>query len=104
MASIPFSPDTLKPMGVVVTPDGTRALVTTGRGGTLHAIDTASNRITGSVAVGARPWGVEVSADGKWAFTANGPSNDVAIVDLATMTVAAKVPVGDRPWGLAIVP
>jgi YVTN family beta-propeller protein len=104
LASIPFSPDTLKPMGVVVTPDGTRVLVTTGRGGTLHAIEVATNRITGSVAVGERPWGVEVSADGKWAFTANGPSNDVAIVDLATMTVAAKVPVGERPWGLAIVP
>ena len=104
IASVPFSPDALKPMGVVVTPDGGRALVTTGRGGTLDAIDTATNTLAGSVAVGERPWGLAVSPDGTLAFTANGPSNDVSFVDLATMTVVARVPVGDRPWGLALVP
>ena len=104
VAAIPFSPDTLKPMGVVATPDGTRVLVTTGRGRTLHAIDVATNRLAGSVEVGERPWGVVVSGDGRWAYTANGPSNDVAFVDVATMTLAAKVPVGERPWGLALVP
>jgi YVTN family beta-propeller protein len=101
---VTLAPDTLKPMGVVAALDGTRVYVTTGRGGTLHVVDTATQRATGSVAVGERPWGVAVSADGKWAFTANGPSNDVSFVDLATLTVATRVRVGERPWGVAIVP
>ena len=78
--------------------------VTTGRGGTLEAIDSATNAIRGSARVGERPWGLAVSADGKTIYTANGPSNDVSFVDAATLTVAATVKVGDRPWGLALVP
>ena len=104
IASVPFSPDALRPMGVVVTPDGAGRWSPPGAAAPCDAIDTATNTLAGSVAVGERPWGLAVSPDGTLAFTANGPSNDVSFVDLATMTVVAKVPVGDRPWGLALVP
>ena len=78
--------------------------VTTGRGGTLEAIDPVKGTVQWSVPVGERPWGLAVSADGRMVYTANGPSNDVSAVDVATRTVVARVKVGDRPWGVALVP
>jgi YVTN family beta-propeller protein len=101
---VTFQPDTLRPMGVVASPDGTKVFVTTGRGGTLEMIDAVTNTVAGSVRVGERPWGLAVSSDGTTVFTANGPSNDVSFVDVATLAVVARVAVGDRPWGVALVP
>ena len=85
-----FTPDTLRPMGVVAAPDGATVYVTTGRGGTLEAIDAATNKVRASVPVGERPWGLAVAADGKTIYTANGPSNDVSFVDAATMQVVTR--------------
>ena len=78
--------------------------MTTGRGGTVIAIDTRTYRPVGSVAVGARPWGIAISPDGSRLFTANGPSNDVSVIDTATLTVVQKIPAGDRPWGVITAP
>ena len=104
LGDVLFEPDTLKPMGVAASPDGSRVYVTTGRGRTLEVVDARTRARIGSVDVGERPWGLVLSPDGLWAFTANGPSNDISIVDLRTLQVAARVPVGERPWGLAYVP
>lgn len=101
---IPFGDPRIRPMGVVAAPDGAYVYVTTGRGGTLAKIDTASNAIVGAIAVGERPWGVAIAPDGRTLFTANGPSNDIAIVDADRWTVSARVPVGERPWGVVAVP
>ena len=94
----------VRPMGVVVSPDGHRVYVTTGRGGTVVAIDAKTNKPVGSVAVGPRPWGIAISPDGTRLYTANGPSNDVSVVDTASLAVVAKVAAGRSPWGIAIVP
>ena len=77
--------------------------MTTGRGGTVVAIDVATGTPVNSVVVGERPWGIAISPDGRRLYTANGPSNDVSVVDAKTLTVVAKIPVGVRPWGVAIV-
>ena len=66
------------------------------------AIDTKSDTVIASLAVGKRPWGVGVSADGTRIYTANGPSHDVTVVDAATFTVLRRVPAGTMPWGIAI--
>jgi YVTN family beta-propeller protein len=90
-------------MGVVVSPDGQRVYVSTGRGGTVVAIDAKTNMPVGSVAVGTRPWGIAMSPDGTRLYTANGPSNDVTVVETATLSVVAKIPVGQSPWGVVTV-
>ena len=94
----------VKPMGVVVSPDGSKVYVSTGRGKNVVVIDTASNEVIGSVEVGERPWGIGITPDGKTLYTANGPSNDVSVVDLETLEVVARIPVKDRPWGVAVLP
>jgi YVTN family beta-propeller protein len=90
-------------MGIVLSPDARRAFVTTGRGRTVVAIDTATDTVVATVQdVGTRPWGISISPDGKTLYTANGPSNDVSVIDVATMTITAKIKGGESPWGVAI--
>jgi YVTN family beta-propeller protein len=89
-------------MGVVVSPDGRRVYVTTGRGGSVIVIDVATNKPTASVKVGERPWGIALSPDGKFLYTANGPSNDVSVVDTDALTVVATIKAGQRPWGVEV--
>jgi YVTN family beta-propeller protein len=101
--TIRLSGPNVRPMGVVVAPDGGRVYVTTGRGGTVVAIDTKTNKPVGSVEVGPRPWGIAISPDGTRLYTANGPSNDVSVVDTAALTVVTKIAAGRSPWGVAIL-
>jgi YVTN family beta-propeller protein len=89
----------LKPMGVVASPDDRYIYVTTGRGGSLLKIDSATNTVAASLPVGERPWGVAISHDGRMLVTANGPSNDISIVDATNWTVTGRIRVGERPWG-----
>lgn len=102
--TIKLTGEMIRPMGMVVSPDGKFLYVTTGRGKMLIAIDTKTNAPVWSVEVGPRPWGVAISPDGKTLFTANGSSNDVSIVDVATRAVATRVAVGAGPWGVAFLP
>jgi YVTN family beta-propeller protein len=102
--TIKLAGESVRPMGVVVSPDGKRVFVSTGRGGSVMVIDTRTNASTGSVKVGDRPWGIGISPDGKLLYTANGPSNDVSVVDTETLTVLGTIKAGQRPWGIAVAP
>jgi len=93
----------VKPMGLALSPDGSKLYVTTGRGHSLVILDTATNKPVASFEVGQRPWGIALSKDGNTAVTANGPSGDVSVVDLATQTVKKKIKSGGGPWGVVII-
>jgi YVTN family beta-propeller protein len=93
-------PGVIKPMDVLLSPDATKLYVSTGRGHQVFTIDTATDKVLGSVEVGARPWGIVLSPDAKTLYSANGPSNDVSVVDLATNTVTKKIKAGTGPWGV----
>jgi len=91
IASIPLGkPGVIKPMAVLLSPDATKLFVSTGRGHQVFTIDTATNKVVGSVEVGARPWGIALSPDGKTLYSANGPSNDISVVDVATNRIALE--------------
>ena len=96
-------PGQVKPMGLALAKDASKLYVTTGRGGQVVIVDTATNKPVSSLEVGKRPWGIAVSPDGKTLFTANGPSNDVTVIDLATQTVTKKIGVPGGPWGVVAV-
>jgi YVTN family beta-propeller protein len=99
LARIALPGEGARPMGLALAPDGGRLYVSTGRGGTIAAIDTRARRVAGSVEVGPRPWGITLSADGRWLYSANGPSNDVSVVDARRLEVVDKVAVRTSPWG-----
>jgi YVTN family beta-propeller protein len=97
--------DTVRPMGLVVSPDGHTLYATGGRGKTVHVIglDDAAPQVKTTIAeVGMRPWGIGVTRRGDRLYTANGPAGDVSVIDVATGTVARHVAVGGSPWGIAI--
>jgi YVTN family beta-propeller protein len=90
----------IKPMAVLLSSDGARLYVSSGRGHQVFTIDTATNKVVASVEAGARPWGIALSPDGKKLYSANGPSNDISVIDVATNTVERKVKAGSGPWGV----
>jgi len=103
LRTIALGDRTIKPMGLVLSPDGTKLYVSAGRSHKVFVIETAGDRVIESFEAGERPWGIAVSPDGKTLYTANGPSNDVSVINLATRTVTRKVKVSDRPWGVLIL-
>jgi len=94
------------PLGVAITPDGSRADVTNALGFSLSVIDTASNTVTATVAVGAIPFWLAVTPDGTRAYVANGADGTVSVIVMASNSVVATVQLaaGSGPFGVAITP
>ena len=61
---------------------------------TVSVIDTASNTVTATVAVGTQPFGVAVNPAGTRVYVTNLSSNTVSVIDTASNTVVATVAVG----------
>jgi YVTN family beta-propeller protein len=96
-------PTAARPMGAVLSPDGSQVYVSLGRARAVAVIDVARRALVKTIEdIGDRPWGIAVSPDGKKVYTANGPSGDVSVVDLATGAVERKIATGGSPWGLAM--
>ncbi len=70
----------------------------------VSVIDTATNTVVATVAVGANPEGVAVNPAGTRAYVTNFVSNNVSVIDTAANTVVATVAVGISPTGVAVNP
>lgn len=102
--TIPIGNDA-RPMGVRITPDGTRLIVTNGRAASISIISVEKGVVESTITgVSGRPWGVDVTRDGKRAFVACGPLNDIAVIDIPSGAVERRVTVGRSPWGVVIEP
>jgi YVTN family beta-propeller protein len=91
VATIPVGPIPFAPIGIAITPDGTRVYVTNAgdpfdvASGTVAVIDTATNTVVATIPdLGA--FGVAITPDGARAYVANGI---VSVIDTATNTVVA---------------
>ena len=71
---------------------------------TVSVIDTASNTVTATVAVGANPFWLAITPNGRRAYVANGGEDTVSVIHLANNEVIANIPVGrfNGPFGVAI--
>jgi YVTN family beta-propeller protein len=89
------------PMGLALSPDESTLYVSTGRGGGIAVIDTATSKLSGTfTGVGSRPWGIALGVNGRKLYTANGPSDDVSVVDAASGAILKRIPTGRLPWGI----
>jgi YVTN family beta-propeller protein len=80
------------PIGVAVSPDGSRVYVTNNRSpGTVLVIDTTSNAVTATVPGGSFPFGVAVTPDGGKVYFTNEGSNTASVIDTATDAVIATI-------------
>jgi YVTN family beta-propeller protein len=70
----------INPLGIAVTPDGTRAYVTNFGANTVSVIDAASNTVVATVPVGNLPAAVVVTPDGQLAYVTNNGATTVSVI------------------------
>lgn len=80
------------------------AYVTTLGTDTVAVIDTVSDTVVATIAVGGGPFGVAVSPDGSRAYVANAFDGTVSVIDGSSRTVIATITVGPQPLGIAVSP
>jgi YVTN family beta-propeller protein len=93
-----------EPWGVALTPDGAYAYVTDYASDSVSVINTATNHVTETIAVGGSPTGVAITPDGAYAYVTNPGSNSVSVISTATNNVTSTITVGAKPFGVAITP
>ena len=77
--------------------------ITNSRANTVSVIDTETNSVIETIAVGVKPFGVAVTPHGSKVYVANAKSNTVSVIDTATNTVTGEpIPVGDHPEAFGI--
>ncbi len=94
----------MRPMGSLMSLDGKKVYISTGRGGRVAVIDCMQETLLTTISVGPRPWGLAQSPDGRQLMVANGPSNDISLIDLVTEKETERINVGQGPWGIAVGP
>ncbi|MGB9930086.1 MAG: DUF7507 domain-containing protein, partial [Methanosarcina sp.] len=92
------------PVGVAVSPDGTKVYVPNNGNDNVSVISTATNNVIASVPVGDFPLGVAFTPDGTKAYVANFNGGTVSIIDTATNTVTATLTGFSSPLGIAFTP
>ncbi|MCH7883579.1 YncE family protein, partial [Patescibacteria group bacterium] len=94
------------PHEVAVTPDGSRIYVTDRATPIVSVIDTATNRIVKTIAVGIGPGGIAITPDGRHVYVTNRMANTVSVINTAANDVIATIFIGsgNSPTGVAITP
>ena len=80
--------------------------ITNDGSGNVSVIDTATNTVTATIAVGVNPFGLAVTPDGSTVYVANAGfgANTVSAIATATNRVTTAIPVGSEPGGVAVTP
>jgi YVTN family beta-propeller protein len=96
---------TFQPVGVALTPDGTRAYVTNSSAtfGSVSVIETATNTMSDTISIGPNAQSIAITPDGRHAYAASFGSNSVWVIDTATNAVITTVAVGLAPVGVAVM-
>jgi YVTN family beta-propeller protein len=90
---------------IAITPDGSRAYVTSPPTNSVSVMDIRGARIVTTISVGLQPQGIAILPDGTRAYVANTGSDDLSIIDTDPSSptfnsVVGRVPVGDGPVDL----
>ena len=96
------------PVGIAVSPDGTRVYVTNFTDRTVEVIeaDTAANTyepLSSTIPVGADPTGIAVSPDGTHVYVTDRGNNTVSVINTTTGSIET-INVGTSPQGIAVGP
>ena len=65
-------------------------------------LDTAQNKLLGTIAVPKGPHGLVVTPDGRKVYVSSDGASTVSVIDTATDRVVASIDVGANPHGLAV--
>jgi PQQ-dependent catabolism-associated beta-propeller protein len=97
-----FQEEDVTPVGMAVTKDESKVLLTLGRANHVAIIDAKSHDVLSFVLTGKRPWSVDLSSDEKLAIAANGLSDDITVIDMASMRAIQSYPIGRIPHTVVI--
>ena len=97
-----FRPQDVTPVGMTITKDGSKVVITLGRANHLVIVDAKTRQVLQYVLVGSRAWDVDLTSDEKTAFVTNGRSDDITVVDMAAMTPVQSLPVGRTPHSIRV--
>ena len=96
--------ETIQPVGIRLTPDGSTAFIALGPANHVAVVDAKTFQVQKYLLVGQRVWQMAFTPDDKYLLTTNGISNDVSVIDVPRLKVTRSIPVGSYPWGVAISP
>jgi YVTN family beta-propeller protein len=96
------------PMGVAISPDGSKAYVTNNGANSVSVIDTATNTVQAVIDVGTTPFGIMVAGpigapNNAFVYVVNAGSNSVSVINTTTNNVVATIPVQNVPRGIRAV-
>lgn len=97
-----FREEDVTPVGMAITKDGSKVLLSLGRANHVAIIDAKSHDVLQYVLVGKRAWSVDLSSDETLAYVANGLSDDITIIDMASMQPTVSIPIGRVPHSVVI--
>ena len=80
------------------------AFITNQGSDSVSVIDTETNHVIETIAVGHRPAGVVVSHNGERVYVSNPESRDISVIDITSMTTIQSVRVGGGPVAIDISP
>ncbi len=89
------------PRALDLSPDGRRLYFTVAGLAAVQVLDTATNQVTGQIAVGASPHQAPFTRDGRWALVPSQGPGELGIIDAASGAVAGTVAVGKTPHWVA---
>ncbi len=79
------------PIGIVVSPDGSKVYAVNNSSGTVSVISAADNTIIATVAVGINPFGIAVNPAGTFVYVANSGENSLSIIKTADNSVTTNI-------------
>lgn len=97
-----FREEDVTPVGMTITRDGSKVLLTLGRSNHLAIVDAHTKKVLSYVLVGKRAWGVDLTSDEKTAIVTNGLSDDITVVDMGTMKPLKSIPAGRTPHSVVV--
>lgn len=97
-----FRAEDVTPVGMTITKDGSKILITLGRANNLAIVDAKTREVLQYVLVGSRAWDVDLSRDEKTAYVTNGLSDDITIIDMESMTPIQSLSVGRTPHSIRV--
>ncbi len=97
-----FRPEDVTPVGMTITKDGSKALITLGRANHLAIVEAKTRKVLQYVLVGSRAWDVDLSDDETTAFVTNGLSDDMTVIDMGSMRPVQSIPVGRTPHSVRV--
>jgi YVTN family beta-propeller protein len=72
--------------------------------GSLSVIDSKTNAVVATIALGRRPVSIDLDSDGTLAYVANSGSNSISIIDLKARQQIAGIGAGEEPAAVRLSP